>query len=308
MKYANFIYEYNHFGRYKPTTCNLGDYIQSLAARQYFTNVDFFVDRDGLSDFRKEFKCKLIANGWYYLFDGCHQWSDCLEPLLTSVHINNTDNPNEFHNVLAKLKVASKKSPIGCRDFATQRFLQSNDIACFFSSCLTTTLQRKDYSDGGNRSGVIFSDYSNDFYSKLFPINRFINKNRSINRINALLRNYYAQEAISYVTHECQLSVPHRERFELAKALLQRYANAKLVITSRIHAALPCLGLGTPVILICPYDRKRFDGIAELLNYFWIDSGKCSISIDGDGKVLNKADYKEYSDNLRKQCLSFVHE
>lgn len=83
-----------------------------------------------------------------------------------------------------------------------------------------------------------------------------------------MLRNYYAQEAISYVTHECQLSVPHRERFELAKALLQRYANAKLVITSRIHAALPCLGLGTPVILICPYDRKRFDGIAELLNYF----------------------------------------
>lgn len=226
MKYANFIYEYNHFGRYKPTTCNLGDYIQSLAARQYFPNVDFFVDRDGLSGFRNEFKCKLIANGWYYLFDGCHQWSDCLEPLLTSVHINNTDNAKEFHNVLAKLKAASQKSPIGCRDFATQRFLQSNDIACFFSSCLTTTLQRKDYSDGRNRSGAIFSDCSNDFYSKLFPINRFINKNRSINRINTLLRNYYAQETISYVTHECQLSVPHRERFELAKVLLQRYANA----------------------------------------------------------------------------------
>lgn len=109
MKYANFIYEYNHFGRYKPTTCNLGDYIQSLAARQYFPNVDFFVDRDGLSGFRNEFKCKLIANGWYYLFDGCHQWSDCLEPLLTSVHINNTDNANEFHNVLDKLKAASQK-------------------------------------------------------------------------------------------------------------------------------------------------------------------------------------------------------
>ena len=273
-----------------------------------FPNVDFFVDRDGLSGFRNEFKCKLIANGWYYLFDGCHQWSDCLEPLLTSVHINNTDNANEFHNVLAKLKAASQKSPIGCRDFATQRFLQSNDIACFFSSCLTTTLQRKDYSDGRNRSGVIFSDCSNDFYSKLFPINRFINKNRSINRINTLLRNYYAQETISYVTHECQLSVPHRERFELAKALLQRYANAKLVITSRIHAALPCLGLGTPVILVCPYDQQRFEGLAELLNYIWTDSGKYSISIDRDGKVLNKAYYKIYSDNLRQQCLSFVRE
>lgn len=273
-----------------------------------FQMLIFFVDRDGLSGFRNEFKCKLIANGWYYLFDGCHQWSDCLEPLLTSVHINNTDNANEFHNVLDKLKAASQKSPIGCRDFATQRFLQSNGIACFFSSCLTTTLQRKDYSDGRDRSGVIFSDCSNDFYSKIFPIDRFINKNRAINRINALLRNYYAQEAISYVTHECQLSVSHRERFELAKALLQRYANAKLVITSRIHAALPCLGLGTPVILVCPYDQQRFEGLAELLNYIWTDGGKYSISIDREGKVLNKADYKIYSDNLRKQCLSFMRE
>lgn len=273
-----------------------------------FQMLIFFVDRDGLSGFRNEFKCKLIANGWYYLFDGCHQWSDCLEPLLTSVHINNTDNANEFHNVLDKLKAASQKSPIGCRDFATQRFLQSNGIACFFSSCLTTTLQRKDYSDGRDRSGVIFSDCSNDFYSKIFPIDRFINKNRAINRINALLRNYYAQEAISYVTHECQLSVPHRERFELAKALLQRYANAKLVITSRIHAALPCLGLRTPVILVCPYDQQRFEGLAELLNYIWTDGGKYSISIDREGKVLNKADYKIYSDNLRKQCLSFMRE
>lgn len=273
-----------------------------------FQMLIFFVDRDGLSCFRNEFKCKLIANGWYYLFDGCHQWSDCLEPLLTSVHINNTDNANEFHNVLDKLKAASQKSPIGCRDFATQRFLQSNGIACFFSSCLTTTLQRKDYSDGRDRSGVIFSDCSNDFYSKIFPIDRFINKNRAINRINALLRNYYAQEEISYVTHECQLSVPHRERFELAKALLQRYANAKLVITSRIHAALPCLGLGTPVILVCPYDQQRFEGLAELLNYIWTDGGKYSISIDREGKVLNKADYKIYSDNLRKQCLSFMRE
>ena len=273
-----------------------------------FQMLIFFVDRDGLSGFRNEFKCKLIANGWYYLFDGCHQWSDCLEPLLTSVHINNTDNANEFHNVLDKLKAASQKSPIGCRDFATQRFLQSNGIACFFSSCLTTTLQRKDYSDGRDRSGVIFSDCSNDFYSKIFPIDRFINKNRAINRINTLLRNYYAQEAISYVTHECQLSVPHRERFELAKALLQRYANAKLVITSRIHAALPCLGLGIPVILVCPYDQQRFEGLAELLNYIWTDGGKYSISIDREGKVLNKADYKIYSDNLRKQCLSFMRE
>ena len=41
----------------------------------------------------------------------------------------------------------------------------------------------------------------------------------------------------------------HNALMTLAKNLLNKYASAKLVITSRIHCAIPCLSLGTPVLL-----------------------------------------------------------
>lgn len=37
---------------------------------------------------------------------------------------------------------------------------------------------------------------------------------------------------------------------EYAKYLIRKYAKAKLVVTSRIHCALPCLGIETPVIFV----------------------------------------------------------
>ena len=58
-------------------------------------------------------------------------------------------------------------------------------------------------------------------------------------------------------------------KIEIAN-LLNKYARAKLVITSRIHCALPCLAMGTPVIFINGFDSFvdscRFDGIIELFN------------------------------------------
>ena len=40
------------------------------------------------------------------------------------------------------------------------------------------------------------------------------------------------------------------ERFSAAYELIEKYASAKLVITQRIHCALPCVGMGIPVIII----------------------------------------------------------
>ncbi|WP_264821067.1 polysaccharide pyruvyl transferase family protein [Acinetobacter schindleri] len=37
--------------------------------------------------------------------------------------------------------------------------------------------------------------------------------------------------------------------------MLEKYSTAKLVITSRIHCALPCLAMGTPVIYINGFDN-----------------------------------------------------
>ncbi|MEP6670854.1 MAG: polysaccharide pyruvyl transferase family protein [Chthoniobacter sp.] len=49
-------------------------------------------------------------------------------------------------------------------------------------------------------------------------------------------------------------------QLSLARDLLLRYMRAELVITSRLHVALPCLAFGTPVIIVDPMkwgDRER---------------------------------------------------
>ena len=51
--------------------------------------------------------------------------------------------------------------------------------------------------------------------------------------------------------------------------LLERYAKAKLIITSRIHCALPATAMGTPVYFMdVGYDRKqahdRLEGLLDL--------------------------------------------
>ena len=41
---------------------------------------------------------------------------------------------------------------------------------------------------------------------------------------------------------------------------------AKCVVTTRLHASMPCLGLKTPVLLInTQKDQYRFDGLKDLV-------------------------------------------
>ena len=90
---------------------------------------------------------------------------------------------------------------------------------------------------------------------------------------------------------------------------MDKYARAKLVISTRLHGSLPCLAFNTPVIFINrKYDYRRFPGLYELLNTIGINSeGKFEIkvNIDDKGFVFNSKDYLEYSEKLKKYLENF---
>ncbi|HEY0091991.1 MAG TPA: hypothetical protein VGB43_05830, partial [Flavobacterium sp.] len=71
---------------------NVGDNIQSLAAKQYLPRVDSFLSRETLADYDGD-KIKLIMNGWFT--HNVHNWvpSENINPLFVSFHINNTAAP-----------------------------------------------------------------------------------------------------------------------------------------------------------------------------------------------------------------------
>lgn len=303
MKYGIFHYDYPQLASENLDRFNLGDYIQSLAAKQYFPQVDRTFDRDCLDELpHVADDYSVIVNGWYVMDNQRHIFnSNCLP---VSIHINNV---NELTNgpCLESLK---EIEPIGCRDLSTVKFLESQGIKAYFSSCLTTTLDKK-YKYDGERSGVIYSDV--DWLlkpGKLFPLNRWIKRTRICNRLKSFL-NVYSNEPVSMISHIAPINLTHNQRFEIAEDLINQYAKAKLVITSRIHAALPCIALGTPVILVVEhYDNLRYQGLDDFLNHVWIRNGDLDIDVklDDKGMVVNNNKHIPFAEKLKMQCEKWV--
>ena len=67
---------------------NIGDYVQALAARQYFPNIDILLDRDNdLASYQGE-EVRMIMNGWFMDHPENFPPSHQIKPLLISFHIN----------------------------------------------------------------------------------------------------------------------------------------------------------------------------------------------------------------------------
>lgn len=90
---------------------------------------------------------------------------------------------------------------------------------------------------------------------------------------------------------------------ERAEELIKRYSKARLVVTSRLHCALPCVALGTPVIFV-PKDKNdiRFKGYNEFLNIY---SPEDLQKIDWNNPPKNKKP-EELIKELEKRCEEFV--
>jgi len=58
-----------------------------------------------------------------------------------------------------------------------------------------------------------------------------------------------------------------------AQQLLDLYATAGCVVTTRLHAAMPCLAYKTPVLLIdSAPDQTRFSGLSNLVHHCTADA------------------------------------
>lgn len=117
-------------------TQNLGDPIQSLAAKQFLPRVDFFVDRDRMPDSADRGDAFLFANGWFSHAPQNFPPPSNLHPFWISLHLAQPEMLSE--RFLDHLR---ERAPIGCRDTVTLGRLQSYGITSYFSACLTLTLR-----------------------------------------------------------------------------------------------------------------------------------------------------------------------
>lgn len=337
---------------------NIGDYIQSLAARQYLDDSKVnFCERDELNYYTGD-RAKLIYNCWFTAKPENFPPSENISPLFRSFHLNSgiaekvLSNPDN----VAYFKM---HEPIGCRDVNSARTFEKYGISAFFSGCLTTTLGSK-YKYHGEREGIyvvdLISTYPADKNSKdrMFEIVSILNfsmfnlrsvisvyrnlmKNNPIkskgvgstfrrwlycSRTFKICKSIFSEEtlrSINYITHlhEAGDIETTEERFSRAHELIANYSQAKLVLSSRIHCILPCLGLETPSIYFDqindhPLSSCRKEGLVELFNVISLD--KTDVVSNEFGLLNNKTEidnpvgFKKYSERLKEDTEKFINE
>ena len=272
-------------------TENIGDEIQSIAARRFLPKIDYYIDREDLTSFRPKPNeiVKIILNGWYLI--NPKKWpptSACFVPLLTSMHINQK-KPDilKVFNSSASQSFLRSNGPVGARDISTLSYLKSHKIPAYFSGCLTLTLER----------------------NKQIPRQDYILAVDLSDRVINHIKKHTKRPVVSLsVYHTSDLSASNR--FILAEYYLYCYQSAHCVIATRLHAVLPSLAFETPVVLIKDankYEKERFDGLDSFVHSISENDFIKNYDMSQLEKPhKNSREYLKYRDDLIHICSSFT--
>lgn len=248
LKYGLMIYQ---------ATQNLGDDIQSYAGYRFLPRVDYILDREHLNDppIPADEAAAVIMNGWY--MDNKFNWppSDQIEPLPVAMHFSEKDPlavGNGFFTGLGGDWLRTW-GPVGVRDTSTQKALTDWRIDTWFSGCMTLTLPR--FADQPKGRYICAVDVSPAMQEKL----RRQAEGKGL-ELRCLTHDVDKDEYAGLDWDTRRLRVEQR---------LREYQGAICVITPRLHCALPCLALETPVLLLYKpqsNDSDRLDDYAALVH------------------------------------------
>lgn len=324
---------------------NIGDYIQALASAQYLPVIDGFVNREELKQYEDD-ECKLFMNGWY--MHNPQNWppSKKIHPLFVSFHLN-TSVANKMLSEKG-FNYLKQHSPIGCRDTNTVRLLTENGIDAYFSGCMTLTLG-KTFSSKEKDAIDYFVDpiipksmnpatlsrnilflllnwkdtlmvTSKLYFSHEATIKRVIITAGFIRLYSKVISRQIIKNA-TYIYHEnstyCKDFYTDEERLKEAERLVKLYSRARFVVTNRIHCALPCLSMGTPVLFTHKADDPlvsfcRFGGLIDLFNVVIFKTNRIKPAFEIEKKIddnnipRNKDSWKIYAEQLNQTCIEFV--
>lgn len=274
---------------------NLGDEIQSLAARQFLPRVDRYLPRERLDLVDGTEPVALILNGWFMREPRHWPPSSTILPLPISFHLNDYrySRARFWQPVAAAvlLRGANREwlrrhGPIGTRDPHTALMMRARGVDAYVSGCLTLTFPAATGPRGG---GIVAVD--------LDPALR-----------DALQARVGTAARVAVVTHDDAVTTGTDARLARAQALLDRYATADLVVTTRLHAALPCLALGTPVLFIRSLpDIARQQPAMELAHA----TTRAAFLAGEDGYDVadpppNPDRYRAFAEPLRARCLAWI--
>lgn len=271
-------------------TANLGDDIQTYAAFKLLPKLDYVIEREKLSSFvpLKNELVTTIMNGWYVHDVTSLPPSPFINPLVISAHFTDhllKEKPEYFDEYF--LSFMRKVQPIGLRDDLVKQYLDEANIENYFSGCLTLTIKPFKNLKKIDRICVVDVD------------GEILNKIKKTAKCEIIEETHNLNPSLN-----CTLTF--EERMKNVEEKLKKYQSSRLVITSRLHVALPCLSIGVPVLLI--YDDSNIDVCNRLGKYinFVNHVSKKQFLKKPNYNIENKKDYLKLRINLLEKVNKFL--
>ena len=227
-------------GGLKYWTANVGDEIQSIAADRIVGDIAKRFDREKLNGYEGAEKYNIVLNGWFSTnFVNSFPPSNVFNPVFFSFHLYRGRKNIKHYTSHECISYFKKHEPIGCRDMGTVKVLKKYNVDAFYSKCLTMTFPKRTTTP--KKEKVFFVDA--EFAKEILP--------KSLKNVS----NEFVRQGINL----------SGDKFEQAKKLLEKYKNqATLIVTTRLHAALPCVAIGIPVILFHNPKDSRMDVVRSI--------------------------------------------
>ena len=230
---------------YAPTA-NVGDDIQTLAGINFLKKKGIteyeLVNREELHKYDGD-EINLVMNGWFMHNHKHFPPSDKIKPIWISFHVS---KPQIIKN---NLKYFKNQPPIGCRDQATVDLLQKHGVDAYFTGCLTLFFDK--HINKGNKKYLV--DVNTECWY--------------IPNIEIDMKLFSDFEVVEHeIMKKGDTDIDNR--LIVANEFLDNYKSAYLVVTTRLHCALPCRSLGTDCIFMHKNIKtdQRFKGLERVLN------------------------------------------
>jgi hypothetical protein len=240
---------------------NIGNEIQTLAAIDLLPRVDQFVEYDRLDEVEASETTAVVMNGWFS--DAPEHWppADRIRPIFVGFHMT-AAAAKLYHNSVDYFR---RYQPIGCRDKGTEAILRSWGIDAYTSYCCTLTLPMRERPPAHGKT--ILVDTGKIFIPE------------SVRRTAVRISHNIAP-------------VASETKFKYARELLRFYREqASLVVTTRLHSALPCLAMGIPVVFFARPDDYRVSLYRDIGGTI-IDSRLYRRNLRGmPGRLINDIDW-----------------
>lgn len=287
------------FGYITASSTNVGDAFQAIAARSFLPAGALPVDRELIAEFEHDAPVNVIVSGWFMHERGAsyelsitppeRAWppSPPIEPFFVSLHLTGTFRATVFSE--PSVEYLRAHAPVGARDLDTLAALRDHDVPSYFSGCLTLTLRRPPLP----RGEVVY----------LVDLDA-----SSVDHIRGRTRS-----PVALLTHGKPalpfLAPEHRLRY--AEYVLGLYASARCVVTTRLHAALPCLAFQTPVLFLSSqtagWANPRFSGLVEHLRHGSVEELLADeLAYDVDDPPANPTSHQRLRENLSRAVTDWV--